>query len=117
VRGARRFVDEALHQLTPDLCETAALLVSELATNAVLHATSQFDVTVVYPARSGRVRIEVADNDPTPPTLLRSQSTDPHGRGLLLVAALSAAWGVQRVRRRVGKTVWFELSPTPSPGH
>jgi anti-sigma regulatory factor (Ser/Thr protein kinase) len=115
VRGARQFVEGTLSPLVPALCETAMLLVSELATNAIIHGASEFDVSVVYPTPSGRLRIEVADGDPTPPvspSAQRSPHTEPHGRGLLLVATLSGKWGVQPFRRRAGKTVWFELSPT-----
>lgn len=116
VRGARQFVAGTLSPLVPELCETAMLLVSELATNAIVHGASEFAVSVFYPTRSGRLRIEVADSDPTPPsppsTLRSPPLTEPHGRGLLLVATLSGNWGVRAIRRRAGKTVWFELSPT-----
>jgi anti-sigma regulatory factor (Ser/Thr protein kinase) len=115
VPHARRFVAESLTPLVPDVCETAALLVSELATNAVIHASSEFDVTVVYPTPAGRVRIEVADGNPKQPSPLQPPPTVPHGRGLLLVATLSAAWGVQEATRRSGKTIWFELAPASAP--
>ncbi len=52
---ARQFVAESLTAVAPELSETAALLVSELATNAVVHAESEFEVVVVYPSPSGRV--------------------------------------------------------------
>jgi anti-sigma regulatory factor (Ser/Thr protein kinase) len=114
VPQARQFVAESLTDVVPEVCETAALLVSELATNAVVHAESEFAVTVVYPAASGRVRVEVTDQDETQPTPSRPPPNIPHGRGLLLVASLADEWGVQEARRRSGKSVWFELAPTAS---
>jgi two-component sensor histidine kinase len=112
---ARQFVAEHLTAVAPELCETAALLVSELATNAIVHAASEFAVTVVYPAPSGRVRIEVTDRDLTQPAPTRPPPHVPHGRGLFLVAALADEWGVEEPRRRTGKAVWFELTPSSSP--
>jgi anti-sigma regulatory factor (Ser/Thr protein kinase) len=114
VPQARQFVSDFLAERAPELAETATLLVSELATNALVHASSEFDVTVVYPTRSGRVRIEVADRDRSQPVPLEPPPTVPHGRGLFLVATLADAWGVQEAGRRSGKTIWFELTPTPA---
>jgi anti-sigma regulatory factor (Ser/Thr protein kinase) len=109
---ARQFVAKSLTAVAPELSETAALLVSELATNAVLHAESDFEVVVVYPSPSGRVRIEVSDRDKSLPTPSRPPPHVPHGRGLLLVSTLADEWGVQEPRGRAGKAVWFELTPT-----
>jgi anti-sigma regulatory factor (Ser/Thr protein kinase) len=110
VPGARQFVAESLAALEPEVGETAVLLVSELATNAVVHASSDFAVTVEYPTPAGRVRIEVVDHAPGEPTPLQPPPSDPHGRGLLLVASLAQAWGVKGAGRRAGKTIWFELA-------
>jgi anti-sigma regulatory factor (Ser/Thr protein kinase) len=110
VPQARRFVADFLTDLDPEVTEVAALLVSELATNALLHAGSEFEVTVDYPNRSGRVRIEVADRHRSRPTPRNPPATMTHGRGLLLVSTLSAAWGVREGGRRSGKTIWFELT-------
>ena len=108
---ARQFVAEALSALEPEVGEMAALLVSELATNAVVHATSDFAVTVRYPTPRGRVRVEVVDGVPGEPTPLRPPPTALHGRGLLLVASLADEWGVEETDNEVGKTIWFELAP------
>jgi hypothetical protein len=103
-------VGETLAGAVPgEVCETAALLVSELATNALLHAVSAFEVIVIYPTAAGRVRLEVADGDPTAPTPLRPPPTVPHGRGLQLVAMLSEHWGAEEAKVG-GKLVWFELA-------
>ena len=106
---------DSLSALEPGVGETAALLVSELATNAVVHASSDFAVTVVYPTSSGRVRVEVVDGVPGQPMPLRPPPTAPHGRGLLLVSSLAQEWGVEGAGRRAGKTIWFELTPAARP--
>jgi anti-sigma regulatory factor (Ser/Thr protein kinase) len=115
VPRARQFVLDALHGVPPEVCETVALLVSELATNAVVHAGSEFEVTVIYPTDSGRIRVEVTDSDLHFPTPLDPPPTVPHGRGLQLVVTLSDAWGMQTSSTRNGKTVWFELALPAAP--
>ena len=108
---ARQFVADSLSALDPAVGEMAALLVSELATNAVVHASSDFAVTVRYPTPTGRVRVEVVDGVPGEPTPLRPPPTALHGRGLLLVASLADEWGVEGTDGEAGKTIWFELAP------
>lgn len=107
VPSARRYVTEQLARLSPDCREVAALLVSELATNAVLYGAGRFEVGVQR--RSGRVRIEVSDFGAGMPAPQRPLVTDEHGRGLQLVTALSERWGVSERAHAIGKTVWFEL--------
>ena len=84
------------------------LVVSELVTNAIRHAGGHGALRLVVGLDD--VRIEVDDHQ----TRLRPGSTDVNskgGRGLALVAAMSARWGV--VTRPDGKTVWAEcLSAT-----
>jgi len=102
-RRAREAVGEryAAHARSGDLL----LCLSEVVTNAVLHARSA--VHLVVREAGGRVRCEVADDDPTLPVARDPGPTTPTGRGLRLVEALSSDWGVDR--RRDGKTVWFEV--------
>ena len=84
--------------------ETAGLLVSELATNAVRHAKTLFTVEMVH--EPGTLEIEVGDGDPTMP---RPRPPDGEGgRGLRIVEALADAWGT-RVRDS-GKAVYFRLA-------
>jgi anti-sigma regulatory factor (Ser/Thr protein kinase) len=106
VGGARRFAGSALSEWglsSPD----AVLLVSELATNAVIHAGSSFEV--VLSADGCRLRVEVSDDDgcvPAPP----EPSLDAQGgRGLHIVGELADAWGVE-AHQGDGKTVWFEVA-------
>ena len=108
-RAARRFVTEVLdgwgHR--GSLLEDARLLATELATNAVLHARSPFSVSV---RRHGSgVRLSVDDASHVRPTLREPRGLESSGRGLQLVAAIAARWGVDLTDD--GKTVWAELRP------
>lgn len=106
VRAARHFTQDALRGLgVPDAAEPATLLVSELATNAVVHAGTRLRLTVL--CSSGVIRIEVRDDDPAPVRELSPDPLQPGGRGIMLVDLLAANWGVNSNEK--GKTVWFEL--------
>ena len=105
------------------LAQDSEMLVSELVTNAV-KATAGRDEAAVRLRLSGdsaRVLIEVWDADPRAPApkdLGEHGTPDPQeegGRGLFLVAALSARWDWYPTREPAGKVVWCEieaLSPT-----
>ena len=99
----------------PDLVDPVALAVSELATNAVLHARGLLRVTLT---RDGDLaRLEVADDSPRLPLQRRHSALSGTGRGLGLVAALSLEWGVD-ASEGPGKVVWalFSASATaPAP--
>lgn len=116
VRAARRFVADALTDWHLSvLVETAELLVSELVTNALLHAHT--DVELVARLGDGRLRIEVRDASTVLPTTGSHHQESQTGRGLQLVELLADSWGVDvdHGRRGIeGKAVWFELS-TSSP--
>jgi anti-sigma regulatory factor (Ser/Thr protein kinase) len=106
---ARRFVGEVLrdHGLdTGEVVEAAALLTSELVTNAVLHAAGTINVDVDLDLTA--VRVEVADSGEEQPARRDAAPEDTSGRGLCLVEAMARAWGVER-EREDGKVVWFEL--------
>lgn len=108
VRTARRFVRETL--VTWDLQEIvddALLVVSELAANAITHAGSAYRVRLASTARS--LRIEVRDGGAGTPEPQPKSLTNEHGRGLLMVAAISASWGIER-SDGVRKLVWAELT-------
>ena len=107
---ARRFVGEALERLPQEICQAAALLVSELATNAVRHGGGNFRVTVEDRPEERRLWVGVTDDGRGRPQLLMPPVTAEHGRGLQLVGRLASRWGVRRSRDDGEKTVWFELS-------
>ncbi|MFD7339903.1 ATP-binding protein [Streptomyces violascens] len=94
----------------PELAGDAALLVSELATNALLHGCLRdrlFRVRITLGAAA--LRIEVTDPRGEAVPWPRTVTPDEQfGRGLLLVAALADSWGTEL--RTVGKTVYAELA-------
>jgi hypothetical protein len=102
---ARRWVTERLSDVPTEVTECAALLTSELATNAVLHAATPFSVTVHLMA--DRIRIDVADGSTVVPSIKDYATDAATGRGLTLFDTLASDWGVQPVLG--GKIVWFEL--------
>lgn len=78
----------------------------ELVTNAILHVES--DIDVVVQCGDGMVRVEVHDGSRRPPLRQVPPVDADHGRGLLLVEAMSERWGVASTEG--GKAVWFEVS-------
>lgn len=107
VREARSVVRELLESWALDaLVDDASLVVTELVANAVAHARSSCELAV---ARSpAGVRIEVRDRGTGTPEPQPPDPESEHGRGLLIIAALSTAWGIDEAPG--GKTVWVELS-------
>jgi MEDS: MEthanogen/methylotroph, DcmR Sensory domain len=85
-----------------DLEGDAALVVTELATNAILHAHTAF--TVILSARDDVLRISVRDTGPLRVPELRP--TPLHGLGA--VDAMASRWGVESLGT-AGKTVWVDL--------
>ncbi len=106
-RRARRFVAGALERWGKGsrLLDDAQLVVTELATNAVVHARSPFSVELQR--RDGGVRLAVRDAGRARPILRDPDPLDTSGRGLRIVAALAAGWGVEPDGD--GKTVWADL--------
>ncbi|HTE74167.1 MAG TPA: ATP-binding protein [Actinomycetes bacterium] len=104
---ARRFVRDLLEGVDEDSLDTVLLLVSELVTNAILHAHTPVELGVCVDG--GRALVCVADRMPgSEPLTARVHSGDrPGGRGLALVADLSHDWGTTTFTG--GKTVWFTL--------
>lgn len=108
VRAARSFVAEVLRGSPAQECAgTACLLVSELVTNALLHARS--GVQMAVRVSDAKVRVEVCDDTDRLPMLLAEPGDAIAGRGLHIVAGLADRWGADP-RQSGGKAVWFELS-------
>ncbi|GAC1517894.1 MAG: hypothetical protein NVS1B12_07080 [Acidimicrobiales bacterium] len=108
--AARRFVVERLVDVDDDSVEAAALLTTELATNAILHAATDFAVSVTVTTDHDRVRIELTDASPVLPVRRHFSTAAGTGRGLQLVEALAVRWGVEPTGP--GKTVFFEVDTT-----
>ena len=111
-RASRDFVSRALldRRLSP-LIPAACTVVSELVTNAMIHAGSDIELIVSEHRRA--VRLAVRDRSPDLP-VERQHSLDTHGRGLMIVAGLSHAWGVMP-HADGGKVVWAVLGAASRP--
>jgi anti-sigma regulatory factor (Ser/Thr protein kinase) len=106
IGAARRFTQAALrrHEVPPETIDTAILLVSELATNALVHAAGEIRVRV----RVGdEIRIEVFDLSSDGPMVRTEGFERESGRGMELVSNLAAGW--DWAPRGDGKVVWFAL--------
>ncbi len=108
VRDVRRFVHRTLTEaeVSADTLDSAVLVVSELFSNVVLHASTSADVRMRVDAK--RVRIDVTDGSGRLPETRVFDFVSSSGRGLAIVADLAAAWGVEPLPGR-GKRVWVEL--------
>ena len=110
VHEARQWVIERLAVLDrPDLAECAELAVSELVTNALLHATPPVEITIGGTPLHPRIQVRDASPVPPPITVVESCLDDElltFGRGLCLVARSAVAWGADVDEG--GKVVWFE---------
>lgn len=106
---ARRMVDMALSVWhLPQLVDDARLVVTELTGNAARHARGDVvRVTVTRTARC-RVRVTVTDRSRRVPELQAGDPLAETGRGLRLVDAVSADWGVTPFKW--GKSVWAEVA-------
>ncbi|MEW1718692.1 ATP-binding protein [Streptomyces sp. NPDC093109] len=115
---ARDFTRQALHDWgwlpapTADrraAAEDVLLVVSELVTNACLHAEGPERLCVAYGTKA--LRLEVTDRgagQPAPRTPHRAGR--PGGHGMFIVQRLCLDWGVVRTPGATGKTVWAELA-------
>ena len=91
----------------PAWLNAAAVVVSELVSNAVLHGGGCVDFTIE--AHDGQVLLSVADGSSVVPS--GRDPDDTGGRGLVLIEALSVGWGVED--HEGGKRVWVKLTPCP----
>lgn len=112
VSEARYFVRRVLANWAIDDVEpVASLLVTELCTNSVLHARTEFRVHVAYDGAS--LRLGVFDGSVRAPTVKGHSRQATTGRGIPLIAACAAAWGVEPSPG--GKTVWCTLERDKHP--
>jgi anti-sigma regulatory factor (Ser/Thr protein kinase) len=112
VAAARRFLRAELGPAArTEAGHTAALLLTELVTNAVVHGRTAVEIHLA--SHDGILRAEVSDGNPRMPSARRPNALAGTGRGLQLVQSLASRWGVRSAG--AGKTVWFEVgmgSPT-----
>jgi two-component sensor histidine kinase len=106
--AARQLVTDALGAWDlVQLTDTAALVLSELVSNAVNHARGEGMRVSVIRRADRRVRLSVIDRDRTRPQVRPMTPDGEGGRGLVLVNAVSAVWGVDLLPG--GKRVWADL--------
>lgn len=103
---ARAFVAERLAEWGMDDEGDVLLAVSELATNALLHARTGMTVQVAAEG-SDVVWIEVTDGSVAPPRGRRFTVESGTGRGLRLISSIAEEWGVDT--HEAGKTVWARI--------
>jgi anti-sigma regulatory factor (Ser/Thr protein kinase) len=111
VPAARRFVLNLGWARDQETNHRLGTLVSELVTNAILHARTPFVVKVNVDGDV--IRVSVTDGDYSQPVIKQHEPLDPTGRGLRIVEAMANRWGVNP--ENGGKTVWFELERLPRP--
>ena len=121
-RAARRWLAEAMTAWqADDIADEAALLVSELVTNAVRHARTNVQLCCLL--ERSAIRVEVLDLSPAGwvPAPRRAADDAEGGRGLFLAATMATGWGVDYTA--AAKRVWFRLERVPPqpararPGH
>jgi anti-sigma regulatory factor (Ser/Thr protein kinase) len=109
-RAARSYVTDVLREwaLPADLIDTATLLTSELANNAIMHGQGQGSTFILEVRSFGCcLSVDVADHSPSVPVLRSPKGDTEHGRGLLLIAQIADSWGYYFAGDR--KHVWFHL--------
>ena len=115
IRAARALVRDALSSWDlHHLEDVATLLVSELATNALLHARTDFAVEAVR--RRDVLRVMVLDCSPAMPHPRRHSLEAGTGRGLSLIETLAGSWGSEISEDPWAKGVWFELPTAATAG-
>jgi anti-sigma regulatory factor (Ser/Thr protein kinase) len=103
VPQARRFLREVLHGWHAQTFEWgASQVLTELVTNAVLHAGTEIEVTVSL--EGDQLRIQVADGSARSPLARPHRDSSTTGRGMAMVEALSRSWGTAETA--AGKVVW-----------
>lgn len=109
VASSRRFVISSLRQIGADhLVHDAALVVSEMATNAVLHAQSPFRVCVDESVDAVCISVQDMGDRQASPRDGRTDELALDGRGIAIIEALSRRWGCDTLPE--GKVVWAELA-------
>ena len=88
-----------------DLCDDAALIITELVANAIRHARTDLELRMRH--IQGGVRLEVRDGSSLMLQPRQAAASAENGRGLELVNALSARYGVES--DEAGKRVWVEM--------
>jgi anti-sigma regulatory factor (Ser/Thr protein kinase) len=109
---ARCQVKAAIYAFDVDVdMPVAALLTSELVSNAIKHERGE-TVLLVINGACGELRVDVHDSSRALPVAMDAPADAETGRGLMLVDSLSSEWGFYRTP--TGKAVYFTLTPADS---
>ncbi|MET7619403.1 ATP-binding protein [Streptomyces sp. NPDC005408] len=111
VSRARRLARERLHRwgIGGDVHDTAMLIVSELVTNAVVHTDGHLVACeLLNGVEHLRITVQDQGSSPSGPHVCHTVEEE-RGRGLLLVEAVSSAWGAYESQHGPGRLVWAEL--------
>lgn len=111
VSAARRYTLEVIGALEAQLADGVAVMISELAANAVRHSGTYFTVTI--DRTDDLIRVAVTDSGAGSPIVRTPEPIEPSGRGLQIVQALAVNWGVIPNSEPPGKTVWFTIEFSP----
>ncbi|MFF2850160.1 SpoIIE family protein phosphatase [Streptomyces sp. NPDC058001] len=109
IASVRQQLRELLHDWSdPDQVDSAVLMVSEMATNVLVHTDGDALMVAEVAGEPGRrtLRVEVADGSDDLPHKREPGELASSGRGLVLMELLADAWGVDP--RGQGKSIWFE---------
>lgn len=109
----RRWAAEAMADLGEDHLSAVQLVATELLTNTYDHAPGARQLRLRRERHPCRLRIEVDDDSPRPPTLAEHLDS-ARGRGLMLVDKLASEWGSDPLPGG-GKTVWASIDCTGYP--
>lgn len=109
----RRFAKTHLSRwnVTDQVIDEVCLLATELIANAVRHAPPPLSLHVSL--NNDRVRVEVHDSAPVPPTLTIPDADSLSGRGVWLVDTIASRWGHHVLPS--AKVVWFEIDANRQP--
>ena len=107
--AGRRAVFQVLSawDVPAETVDDTVLIVSELVTNAVIHAPAEPPLGLELSVRDGVLRVALSDYNPAPPRRRSPSGQDEGGRGIGILESLASRWGV--VARRDGKALWFEI--------
>lgn len=116
ISAARTLLREMLHDWAdPEQVDSAVLMVSEMATNVLVHTDGDALMVAQATGEHGdrRLRVEVSDGSDELPHKRRPGEMASSGRGLVLMEMLADVWGVDP--RGSGKSIWFELYESADP--
>ncbi|MFI7361980.1 SpoIIE family protein phosphatase [Streptomyces sp. NPDC050149] len=116
IAAARSLLREMLHDWADEeQIDSAVLMVSEMATNVLVHTDGDALMVAQATGEHGdrRLRVEVSDGSDELPHKRRPGEMASSGRGLVLMEMLAHAWGVDP--RGSGKSIWFELYESAEP--